>query len=137
MSKMAQRQGLVTIEGISGGTAWATKTGGDVSADVTPVWDGGSQHPEQLASPPSADNVTVSRPVDDQRELAEMKRIKKLVGELRATLTVQPTNGRLFAIGEPEVYPEALLVRATSFNVDAASGDSQVWELEWAISDFV
>lgn len=135
MSKMAQRQGLVSIEGIAG--LWATKTGGDVSADVTPVWDGGTDHPDQLASPPSSDNVTISRPVDDDRDLAEIKRVKKMVGRLRATVTVQPTNGDLFPIGDPDVYPEALLIRATSLTVDAASGDPQVWELEWAISDFV
>lgn len=132
--KMAQRQGLVSIEGIAG--LWATKTGGDVTADVTPVWDGGTDHPDQLASPPSSDNVTVSRPVDDDRDLAEMKAIKKQVGRLRRTITVQPTNADLFPIGDPDVYPEALLVRATSLAVDAASGDPQVWELEWAISDF-
>lgn len=133
--KMAQRQALVSIEGIPG--LWATKTGGDVSADVTPVWDGGTDHPDQLASPASSDNITVSRPVDDDRDLVEMKRIKKQVGRFTATVTVQPTNGDLFPIGDPDVYPEALLIRASTPEYDAASGDPQVWELEFAISDFV
>lgn len=135
MSKMAQRQSQVSIEGIAG--LWATKTGGDVSSDVTPVWDGGTDHPDQLASPPTAGNVTVSRPVDDERDLTEMKRLRKLVGRFTATITVQPTNGDGFPIGEPTVYPDALLVTMSEPEYDAAGGDAQVFELEWAISQFV
>jgi len=132
--KMAQRQALVTIEGVPG--RWATRTGGDVTADVTPVWDGGMDYPEQMASPPSADNVTVSRPVDDARDLTEIKRLKRLVGKLRATITEQPTNQDLFPIGDPDVYPDALLLRVSTPEYDASSGDPKVIETEWAIAQF-
>jgi hypothetical protein len=135
MTKMAQRQALVTIEGLEG--LWATKTGGNVSADTTPVWDGGTDHPDVLASPASAENVTVSRPVDDVRDLALIKTLRHQVGKLRATITEQPTNGDLFPIGEPDVYPAALLVTLNVPEYDASSGDPKVIELEWAISQFV
>lgn len=135
MTKMAQRQSIVTIEGIPGN--WATKSGGNVSADTTPVWDGGADRPEILASPSSAENITVSRPVDDQRDLSEMKRLKQVVGRLRATITEQPTDGDLFPIGEPDVYPNALLVGYNVPQYDAASGDPKVIELEWAVATFV
>lgn len=135
MTKMAQRQSLVTVEGIPG--RWATKTGGNVSADVTPVWDGGETYPENLAAPAMAENVTISRPFDDSRDLPEIARIRRLVGKMNATVTVQPTDGDLFPIGEPTVYPEALLVTLTEPEYDAASGDAQVIELEFAIAQFV
>lgn len=135
MTKMAQRQSLVTIETIPGN--WATRTGGDVSADVTPVWDGGADRPEQLASPASADNVIVSRPVDDERDLTLIKVLKKAAGTKRATITEQYTNGAGFPVGDPDVYPDALLVACRIPSYDAASGDPKVIELEWAISDFV
>lgn len=133
--KLAARQGLVTVEAVPG--LWATKSGGNVSADTTPVWDGGAESPEMMASPASADNVTVSRPFDDLRDLPELARLRRLVGRLRTTITVQPTDGDLFPIGEPTVYPDALLVTLTEPEVDASSGDPQTIELEFAISQYV
>lgn len=133
--KMAQRQSLVTVEAIPG--LWATKSGGNVSADVTPVWDGGADSPEQMAGPASAENITVSRPVDDLRDLPDLSRIRRLVGKLVTTVTVQPTDGDLFPIGEPTVYPDALLVTMTEPDYDASSSDPQVIELEFAVSQYV
>lgn len=135
MTKMAQRQSLVTIETLPGN--WATKTGGDIAADATPVWDGGTDSPDMLAAPAAAENITVSRPVDDSRDLAMIKQLRRKVGKLRTTLTEQPTNADLFPIGEPDVYPQALLIRLGIPEYDAASGDPKVVELEWAISKYV
>lgn len=135
MAKMAQRQALVSIEGIPGN--WAARTGGNVTADVTPVWDGGADYPEQLASPSSADNVTVRRPVDDARDLSEIKRLKRVTGKLSTTITEQPTNGDGFPIGEPDVYPGALLVQVNIPEYDASSGDPKMIELVFAVSQYV
>ena len=135
MTKMAQRQSLVTIEGLPG--KWASKTGGNVSVDTTPVWDGGTERPEILASPQSAENVTVSRPFDIERDLPELARLRRLVGRLTATITVQPTDADLFPIGDATVYPDALLVTLNEPEYDAASGDAQMIELEFAIPQWV
>lgn len=134
MTKMAQRQALFTIEGIPG--RWATRSGGNTSADITPVWDGGADRPENLASPASSEDITVSRPVDDERDLDLIKRLRKQVGKLQTTLTEQPTNGDLFPIGEPDVWPNALLRTVNIPTYDAASGDPKVIELVFAVSDF-
>ncbi len=135
MSKLSQRQALVTIEGIPG--LWATKSGGNVTADTTPVWDGGADTPEILAAPAAAENVTVSRPFDDLRDLPELARLRRLVGKFTGTITVQPTNGDLFPIGPATIYPGALLVTLTEPEFDASSGDAQMIELEFAISQYV
>lgn len=132
--KMAQRQALFTIEGIPG--KWATRTGGNVSADITPVWDGGADRPENLASPASSEDITVSRPVDDERDLALIKELKGKVGRFTTTLTEQPTNGDLFPIGDPDVWPNALLRTVNIPAYDAASGDPKVIELVFAVSEF-
>lgn len=132
MTKLAQRQALVTIE--PGLGIWATKSGGNVSADTTPVWDGGQSTPEMLASPATVENITCSRPLDDLRDLPELARLRRGVGKLRATITVQPTDENLFPIGSPAVYADALLVTFSEPEFDASSGDAQVVELEWAIS---
>lgn len=133
-TKMAQRQALVTIEGIEG--RWARKTGGNVSADTTPVWDGGEDRPSILSAPAVAENVTTGRPFDEQRDLPEIARIRRLVGKFVTTITVQPTDGDLFPVGPPTVYSEALLVGLTEPEYDASSGDAQMIELEWAISQY-
>lgn len=135
MTKMAQRQALVTIEGIPG--LWATKSGGNVSADTTPVWDGGAQTPEMLAGPAAAENITVGRPFDDARDLPELARLRRVVGRFRGTITVQPTTADLFPIGPPSVYPDALLVTLTEPEFDASSGDAQTIELEFAVTQYV
>lgn len=132
--KMAQRQSLVSIEGLPG--LWATKSGGNIGADTTPVWDGGAANPDVLASPASAENITISRPVDDARDLAMIKQLRQEVGKRRSTLTEQPTNVDLYPIGEPDVYAGALLVSLSTPEYDAASGDPKVIELEWAISQW-
>jgi hypothetical protein len=135
MTKMAARQQQVSVEGIPG--LWATKSGGTVSADITPVWDGGANAPEQMAGPASADNITLSRPCDDARDIAVAKMLRPQVGTFRGTITVQPTDGRLFPIGEPTVYPDALLQSMSEPDYDAASSDPQVLETIWAISEYV
>lgn len=135
MTKMAARQSLVTIEGIPG--RWASKSGGNVSADATPVWDGGEDTPDILVGPASAENVTVSRPFDDQRDLPEIARLRKLVGKLRTTVTDQPTNSDLFPIGEPAVYSEAVLINLNEPEYDASSSDARRIELVFAVSKYV
>lgn len=129
--KAAQRQGLVKVSGIDG--YFMTKSGGNLSADTTKVYDGGSLTPDVLSSPAEADNVTVSRAYDDARDGNTLKRLRQQVGRLRTTVSVTPTNEDLVAIGEPTVYPNALLVGLTDLEVDASSGDAQTFELEFAV----
>lgn len=135
MSKVSQRQRLVTVEGLPG--FWATKSGGNVTADASPVWDGGSARPEMLAGPASAENVTTGRPFDEQRDLPLLPTLRSRVGRWQTTVTVQYTDANLVPIGRPTVYPEALLVACNEPDSDAASSDASVIELEWAISDYV
>lgn len=133
MTKLAQRQMQVSISGLPG--LWATKSGGEVAADVTAVWDGGSDYPEQLASPATVGNLTVSRPIDDIRDIPIMKELRKSVGKRRATITVQTTDINGFPLGKPTVYPKALLVTMNEAEYDAAGSDAQVLELEWALGE--
>jgi hypothetical protein len=127
----AQRQSIVTALGIEG--AFATKTGGETSAEVTKVYDGGSTTPENLAGPPTTDNVTCGRPYRATRDAAIIKRLRPRVGSFRTTITVQPTDADLIPYGPPTVYADALLVRLAESEVDAASGEPGMIELEFAI----
>ena len=135
MAKSAQRQFLIKVAGIDG--YFASKSGGDISSDTNKVYDGGSDTPDVLAGPAEADNVTVSRSYDLQRDGAVLKRLRKLVGRWETTLSVTATDRDLVAIAEPQVYPNALLVGLTEPETDASSGDAAEYELEFAIGTFV
>lgn len=131
MAKAAQRQFLVAVSGIAG--YFATKTGGEVSADATRVYDGGQPQPDLLSAPAQADNVTVGRPYDPLRDQPVITTLKQRVGRSRHTVSVIPTDEDLIAIGPPTIYANALLVRVGEPEADAASGDAATYELEFAI----
>lgn len=131
MPKAAQRQFLVSVAGVRG--FFATKSGGDTSSDVSTVYDGGSLTPEKLASPATTDDVSVSRPYDPARDAGELRRLRAQVGRWRTTVSVQPTDADLIALGRPTVYANALLIGVTDPEADAASGDAATFELTFAI----
>ena len=135
MAKSAQRQFLVKVAGIEG--YWMTKSGGNIAADTSKVYDGGAASPDVLAGPAEADNVTVSRAFDLGRDQPVLERLRKQVGRWQTTVSITPTDRDLIAISKPQVYPEALLVGLTEPETDSSSGDAATFELEFAIGSFV
>jgi hypothetical protein len=132
--KSSARQFLVKVEGIDG--FWATKEGGGVTAENTKVYDGGSLKPEIITNPPTAEDVTVTRPYDVDRDHDVATRLLPLVGSWEATVSVTPTNADMVAAAQPRVYPRARLTGVMEPEVDASSGDPAVMSLTFAISDY-
>ena len=130
--KAAQRQFLVTVSGVEG--TFMTKTGGDVSASATKVYDGGSLNPEVLASPAEASDLTVTRGFDPVRDPIILADLRQRVGRFRSTVSVTPTDQDLIAIGDPVVYPDALLIGLSDPEANAASGDLAVMSLTFSIA---
>jgi len=132
VGKAAQRQFLVKVSGIEG--YFATKSGGDTTADAVDVWDGGSLTPEKLSSPAVTSDVVVSRPYDNTRDGPIIRFMRVLVGRARSTITVQDTDADLIARGTPVTYANALLIGITVPEFDAASGDAATFEMTWAVA---
>jgi len=128
----SQRQQLVAVSGW--GRYFSTKSGGEVSADTSPVWDGGNLKPSVLAGPATTANIVVSRPYRPGLDAAVVKAWEKVVGRKRTTIWVRDTDPDLGPIGTPTVYADALLVRVTRPDHDAASSDPGMIELEFAVS---
>lgn len=128
----AQRQFLVSVEGI--GEFMAQKGGGDVSAGVTKVYDGGSLTPDVLAAPAETSDLTVGRGYKPSRDNDVIRRLRPQVSRWRTTITVQDTDADLIPVGRPTVYPQALLVGVSSPDHDAGSGDAARFELTFAVS---
>lgn len=133
-NKSAQRQFLVKVRGIEG--HFMTKTGGEITAPTTKVWDGGRKKPDILSGPAEAGNITVSRVFRTHRDNAALRQLRRGVGYWRTTISIQPLNANLDRVGKPTVYPDALLVGLTEPDVDASSGDAAILSLEFAVTDW-
>lgn len=129
----AARQQLVQVSGFPG--YFANKEGGEIEAEASKVWDGGQTKPETMAGPAETSNVTVSRPYRPGVHGPILKQLAKRVGRHRTTISVYDTDPDLGPIGQPVVYPDALLVRMTRPEADAASSDASTFELEFAVSE--
>jgi hypothetical protein len=132
MAFSAQRQFLVTISGIDG--KFMTKSGGNISSDSNKIYNGGSTVPSIITSPSEVDNVTVSRAYDQTRDAPILQVLRPQVGRYTATITVQPADADLVAIGKSSVYADAVLVGITEPDYDSSSGDVASFELEWAVA---
>lgn len=132
--KSSARQFLVKVEGVEG--FWAQKEGGNVSADSSKVYDGGSLKPEVITNPAEAEDVTVTRPFDVDRDQDVATRLLPLVGSWETTVSITPTDADLVAAGPPRVYPRARLTGVNEPEVDASSGDPAMIGLVFAIADY-
>lgn len=133
----AQRHFLVNVEAFYARVGFfMSKSGGSISSDVNKVWDGGSVTPDTIASPPEAENITVGKAFDVDRDAEVLAEIRQKIGSLRTTISVQPTTADMIATGRATVYPNALLVGLTEPDMDSSGGDAAMWELEFAISAY-
>jgi hypothetical protein len=133
-TKASARQFLVKVDGVEG--YWATKSGGNVTAESQKVYDGGSLKPDIITNPPTAEDVTVTRPYDTARDPDILTALLQLVGSWETTVSVTPTDANLVAVGSPRVYPGARLIGVQDPEVDASSGDPSVCGLVFAIPDY-
>lgn len=135
MSKAANRQFLIKIDGISGGwDYWATKSGGEVTSDSNKVWDGGSLVADVLASPAEVGDLTIARPYDPDRDQNILNNLITQVGQWRTTISITPTYGDLTAAKvKPRVYSNVLLTGVREPEPDASSGDAADYELTFAV----
>ena len=129
----AARQQLVEVAGWPG--YFASKEGGEITAEAAKVWDGGSLKAETMAGPADVGNVTVGRPYRPAVHGPIRKVWAKQVGRLRTTVSVWDTDPDLGPIGTPTVYANALLIRLTPPQHDAGSSDAGMIELEFAVED--
>lgn len=128
---ISQSDFLVKVVGITG--YFATSGGGDVSSDTTDVFNGGEREPEKLAGRAVTANVTVDRPYDPASHSTLLRDLRKKCGGWRTTVSKQAIDETDQPIGDPEVYPNALLVGVTGPETDASSNSEARLGLEFAV----
>jgi hypothetical protein len=129
--KAAQYQFLIRVTGWTG--FFVTRTGGDRSANIQKVYDGGALEPDVVAGRPQTSNVVVNRGFDPERDGPIIARYDPLVGRWRTTVSVQPTDENLVPTGPAKVYPNARLGRIGQPGANANSDDPSTWEAEFAV----
>lgn len=128
----AQRQFLVKLAGIDG--YFATAEGGGKAADVSREYDGGSLTPELQAGPAIPDVLTIGRGFKPIRDGEVLARCDRECGSWTTTATIQPTDKDLVPIGRARTAT-VLLQKYSPPSVDANSGETARYSMEWAVSD--
>ncbi len=142
MAKTAQRQVVAEIKPVSVNGRrgprfegkFAQVSGGEISASVEKVYDGGALFPEVLCAPPEIGDITVTRHFDPSRDGASLKRVRQLVGSVSYDIYVYTLNCELKEAGTERVYAKALLVGLTEAEGDSSSGSPATFALTFSIS---
>jgi len=129
-----QVEGHLSPPDITGdGVYFTTVSGGEISAAVEKVYDGGAQFPEVLCAPSEIGDITVSRFYDPDLDRDHMKELRQLVGSIYYDLAVFTLDCDLKVPGSERVYPRALLVGLTEPDGDASSGAPASYSLTFSV----
>lgn len=144
MAKVSQRQVVADINPVSGVAGhvtppkfngyWAQVSGGEITASVEKVYDGGSTFPETICAPSEIGDVTVTRHFDPDRDGMALKKARQMVGSAYYDVTVYDLNCDLKVYGTERVYTRCLLVGLSEPEGDASSGAPAVFSMTFSIS---
>lgn len=144
MAKVSQRQvvaEIIPVNGLVGHTVgpkfdgyFAQVSGGEITAAVEKVYDGGAEFPSTICAPAEIGDVTVTRHYDPDRDGAALKTLRSQVGRAYYNLNVFDLNCDLKVYGTERVYPKALLVGMSEPEGDSSSGAPTVFSLTFSIS---
>ena len=144
-NKIAQRQVVADIETTSktgaAGTGpkfngyFAQVSGGEITASVEKVYDGGAKFPETLCAPAEIGDITMTRHYDPNRDGEALKLVRQMVGSVYYNLNIFDLNCDLKVFGTERVYPLALLVGVTEPEGDASSGAPATFSLTFSVSE--
>lgn len=142
-NKIAQRQVVAEIQTQPvGGIAppsftgyFAQVSGGEITASVEKVYDGGSLFPEVLCAPSEIGDITLTRHYDRARgDHTSLKLLRPLVGRAFYNVTVRDLDCDLVVLGSERIYSKALLVGVSEPEGDSSSGAPATFSLTFSIS---
>lgn len=145
MAKATQRQIVASIEpyteaghipgpvfGVQ--SYFTTVSGGEISATVEKVYDGGKRFPEVLCAPAEIGDITVTKFYDPDVDAEKLTQLRQLVGQTYYNVTVFTLNCDLLEPGSERVYSKCLLVGLTEPDGDASSGAPAQYSLTFSVS---
>ena len=150
MPKVSQRQVLASIVPVEPqkhpkwtGFYFAQVSGGEITASVEKIYEGGRLRPTVLCAPSEVGDITLTAHYDDDRNQADgptgiaekIASLRPLVGRAEYDVTVETFDCDLKVPGTDRVYSKALLVGITEPDGDSSSGAPATFSLTFAISD--
>lgn len=113
---------------------FAQVSGGEITASVEKVYDGGQQFPEVLTAPAEIGDITLTRHYDPDRDGAALKVLRQMVGRVHYNVEVFDLDCDLRVFGTERVYSNALLVGLSEPEGDASSGAPTTFSMTFSIS---
>jgi hypothetical protein len=150
MPKVSQRQVLANIVPVEKdkhpkwtGFYFAQVSGGEITASVEKIYEGGKLRPTVLCAPSEVGDITLTAHYDDDRNGTDgptgiadkIAQLRPLVGRAEYDVTIETFDCDLKVPGTDRVYSKALLVGLTEPDGDSSSGAPATFSLTFAISD--
>lgn len=150
MAKVSQRQILADISPVNQnhpkwiGFKFAQVSGGEITASVEKIYEGGARFPTVLCAPFEIGDITLTAHYDDEftgdltntaSGLArKIRDLRQLVGKAYYDLNIKTYNCDIEEIGNDRIYTGALLVGITEPDGDSSSGAPATFSLTFSIS---
>lgn len=112
---------------------FAQVSGGEITANVEKIYDGGALTPEVLCAPSEIGDITVTRHFDVDRDGTPLRRLRQLVGQVYYDVSVFTLNCDLEGDTPDRVYHKALLVGISEPDGDSASGAPATYSLTFSV----
>jgi len=114
---------------------FAQVSGGEITASVEKVFEGGKKFPETLCAPAEVGDVTLTRHYDPERDGELVAGLRGRVGSAYYNITIEETNCDLVVSGSTNnrIFTEALVVGLTEPDGDASSGAPATFSITLAI----
>ncbi|CAB4156753.1 hypothetical protein UFOVP658_140 [uncultured Caudovirales phage] len=154
MAKVAQRQVLADIVPVATATAsppkwtnfrFAQVSGGEITASVEKIYEGGKLRPTLLCAPSEIGDITVTAHYDNDAVQSDsqtgieekLQKLRPLVGRALYDVTVQTYDCDVNSVvpGTGRLYKSALLVGLTEPDGDSSSGAPSTFALTFAVED--
>ncbi len=129
--KTAERQSLITVQGVAG--YWQTRTGGEGTAAASKEFDGGSLTAEIITGNIEYSDVVVTRMWDDQVDGRLFPWLLTMQGRLVAWISDAQTDANLVPTGDVLQFL-GTLIKVTPPQANTNSNAAKKISLTFAIS---
>lgn len=149
MAKVSQRQILADIAPVNTthpkweGFKFAQVSGGEITASVEKIYEGGAKFPTVLCAPSEIGDITLTAHYDDELDsplsdgasglAVKINKLRPLVGKSYYNINVKTYDCDIDVKGTDRVYSNALLVGITEPDGDSSSGAPATFSLTFAI----
>ena len=118
---------------------FAQVSGGEITASVEKIYEGGAKRPTVLCAPAEIGDITLTAHYDDDSDTkglaTAIRRLRQFVGIGFYDITIQTFNCGLTSTSNDRIYSKALLVGLTEPDGDSSSGAPTTFALTFSVSD--